>query len=387
MEIAEHGHPQGAAHFLEHMTFKGTSKRRVGEISATIEGWGGEINAYTTFDRTVYYLTVASEFALDALELLADAVFQSAIDPVEVERERKVILEEISRGLDDPGTRAAQKIFARAYEGSEAGRPVIGSVESVTATTREQLCHFRDTFYRPSNCGFVVVGDFDSEKVAGFLKTIADPARDLKAASIQTIFPKVLAPKTLAVDLVRGDYQQVRFDFAIPVPELEHIDTPALDMCAYLLGSGDLGLMNRGLRDEQGLVSSAAATLFSPAFPGLFEITILTSDDTALAAIEAVGEILAEFAKQGINLERLESRPTGDGLGQYCFSIDAEGHINDEAMGAALMGLRALCADIRYLGSYPRAHSTASSDRRASRTGSGVDSATWLEQLRQGHTP
>jgi zinc protease len=296
MESAEHGHPQGAAHFLEHMTFKGTSKRRVGEISATIEGWGGEINAYTTFDRTVYYLTVASEFALDALELLADAVFQSAIDPVEVERERKVILEEISRGLDDPGTRAAQKIFARAYEGSEAGRPVIGSVESVTATTREQLCHFRDTFYRPSNCGFVVVGDVDSEKVAEFLKTITDPLRDNKAVSTQTIFPKGLAPKSLAVELVRGDYQQVRFDFAIPVPELEHVDTPALDMCAYLLGSGDLGLMNRGLRDEQGLVSSAAATLFSPAFPGLFEITILTSDDTALAAIEAVGEILAEFA-------------------------------------------------------------------------------------------
>ena len=98
-------------------------------------------------------------------------------------------------------------------------------------------------------------------------------------------------------------------------------------------------------------------------------------------------EILAEFANQGINLERLESRPTGDGLGQYCFSIDAEGHINDQAMGAALMGLRALCADIRYLGSYPKAHSTASSERRASRTGSGVDSATWLEQLRQGHTP
>jgi prephenate dehydratase len=97
-------------------------------------------------------------------------------------------------------------------------------------------------------------------------------------------------------------------------------------------------------------------------------------------------EILAEFANQGINLERLESRPTGDGLGQYCFSIDAEGHINDQAMGAALMGLRALCADIRYLGSYPRAHSTASSDRRAPRTGSGVDSVTWLEQLRQGHT-
>ncbi len=344
------GHPRGVAHFLEHMTFKGTSKRRVGEISAAIEGWGGEINAYTTFDRTVYYLTVASEFAMDALELLADAVFQSSIDPVEVERERKVILEEISRGLDDPGTRAAQKIFARAYEGTEAGRPVIGSVESVTATTREQLCHFRDTFYRPSNSGFVVVGDFDSEKVTGFLKSIADPTRKLKGAP---------APKPLAVDLVRGDYQQVRFDFAIPVPELEHVDTPALDMCAYLLGSGDLGIMNRGLRDEQGLVSSAAATLFSPAFAGLFEITILTSDDTALPAIEAVGEILAGFASGGesarkwseADLERAKSAIRADnvfrnetiaGLARVGFGLTtSQKHRHDEAWMAKVERLTA----------------------------------------------
>jgi len=340
MEIESEGHPRGIAHFLEHMTFKGTMTHGVGEISSKIEGWGGEINAYTTFDRTVYYLTVAREFAEEALELLADAVFRSKIDPAEVERERQVILEEVRRSLDDPGTRAAQKIFARAYDGSEAGRPVIGSAESVAAITREQLCHFRDTFYRPSNCAFVIVGDFSRDAIVLCLSGIADStvtttshARTLWSATpYHARIP--LLRNGIKVELVRGDYQQVRFDFAISCPELEHVDTAALDLCAFLLGGGDLGLLNRELRDGSGLVSSAAATLFSPAFPGLFEVSIVTSDEAALQAIEAVAGILSSFsageawgpadldrAKSAIRAEKVFRDETIDGLARVGFGV------------------------------------------------------------------
>ncbi|MEI6693672.1 MAG: prephenate dehydratase [Actinomycetes bacterium] len=95
-------------------------------------------------------------------------------------------------------------------------------------------------------------------------------------------------------------------------------------------------------------------------------------------------EILAEFAKQSINLARLESRPTGDGLGQYCFSIDAEGHVDDEAMGKALVGLRQMCADIRYLGSYPRATSDPPKANRGGQSQSGINADAWLSQIRKG---
>lgn len=355
MEVDGDAHPRGIAHFLEHMTFKGTMKRGVGEISAKIEGWGGEINAYTTFDRTVYYLTVAREFAGEALELLADAVFSSKIDPAEVERERQVILEEVRRSLDDPGTRAAQKIFARAYEGSEAGRPVIGSAGSVAAITREQLCDFRDKFYRPSNCAFVIVGDFTGGFSHGamerFLGSIREPGGTAGGAprglwSATPYHARIpLLRKELHVELVRGDYQQVRFDFAISCPELEHVDTAALDLCAFLLGGGDLGLMNRELRDGLGLVSSAAATLFSPAFPGLFEISVVTGDETALDAVEAVGEILASFpsgaswgqadldrAKSAIRAEKVFRDETIDGLARIGFGIStSQKHQHEQA--------------------------------------------------------
>lgn len=95
-------------------------------------------------------------------------------------------------------------------------------------------------------------------------------------------------------------------------------------------------------------------------------------------------EILTEFAVRGINLVRLESRPTGDGLGQYCFSVDAEGHVDDERMGEALMGLRRVCADVRYLGSYARADGTGSAIRRGVADTDFADARAWLTRIRRG---
>lgn len=95
-------------------------------------------------------------------------------------------------------------------------------------------------------------------------------------------------------------------------------------------------------------------------------------------------EILTEFAMRGINLVRLESRPTGVGLGQYCFSVDAEGHVGDERMGEALTGLRRVCADVRYLGSYPKADGGASTIRRGVADDDFADARAWLARIRQG---
>lgn len=340
MESREDGFQPGLAHFLEHMTFKGSSKCPAGELSAQIEAWGGDINAYTTFDRTVYYLTVPKEHTFSALDLLVDSVFSSALQEEHVSRERDVILEEISRSIDDPATVAATKIFKHAYGDSEAGRPVIGTAESVGAITRDDLVRFRDQFYQPGNGAMVVVGDFEPAGVTEWLEANVKPTggapqrgspiwgKSLDHAKI----PMRREPFT--VDFVRGDYQQVRFDLAITIPDQDHIDIPALDMCAYLIGGGDLGLLNRDLRDGQGIISSAAATLFSPAFPGLFEISFVTSEALALRAVEAVAALLASFstsaawghddlarAKSAIRAEKVFREETIDGLSRFGYGV------------------------------------------------------------------
>lgn len=114
------------------------------------------------------------------------------------------------------------------------------------------------------------------------------------------------------------------------------------------------------------------------------------ADKTSLVAFirddhpGALMEVLDEFAVRGVNLTRLESRPTGRAIGRYCFSIDAEGHLLDARVGEALSGLRRVCADVRFLGSYPRADGTAATVRPGTADTDFVDAQRWLQRLREG---
>ena len=154
--LDERKNERGVAHFLEHMLFKGTEKRGVGQIASLVEGAGGDINAYTTFDKTVFYLTMPSSQAELGFDILSDAIFNSSFDAAEFAREREVILEEIKRGNDDPGAQMGRKIFSTIYAGSEAGRPVIGFSEEVKNFSRETLVGFWQQWYRPENMSLVV---------------------------------------------------------------------------------------------------------------------------------------------------------------------------------------------------------------------------------------
>ncbi|MGH3326724.1 MAG: prephenate dehydratase [Streptomycetales bacterium] len=100
----------------------------------------------------------------------------------------------------------------------------------------------------------------------------------------------------------------------------------------------------------------------------------------------ALLEILEEFSTRGVNLTRIESRPTGDGLGRYCFSIDCEGHVDDSRVGEALMGLRRMCAEVRFLGSYPRADGVKQVVRRGTSDSEFRDAAAWLARIREGRS-
>src|SRR3954471_8460980 len=154
----------GIAHVFEHMLFKGTARRGVGEIAQEIEGAGGEINAWTSFDQTVYHLVLASRFFDTGLDILADALFNSSFDPAELERELKVVLEEVKQGEDNPSRVATQTLFATAYSKHPYRRPVIGYTRTVKSFTRDRLLDFFRRYYVASNVTLVVVGDFDTQK-------------------------------------------------------------------------------------------------------------------------------------------------------------------------------------------------------------------------------
>ena len=129
----------GLSHFLEHMLFKGTSRRTGREISATVQAHGGYINAYTTFDHTVYYIDLPAEHTAVAVDILADAVLHSSLPADEVPRERDVILREIDMGQDDPDHRLGEMLFATAFREHPYRQPIIGHRDVFAAADRGAL--------------------------------------------------------------------------------------------------------------------------------------------------------------------------------------------------------------------------------------------------------
>ena len=151
----------GLAHFHEHMLFKGTGRRGVGEIAGEIEGAGGGINAYTSFDTTVYHVTLPSDRLSVGVDVLADAVQHSSFEPDEIDREIQVVLEEIRRSEDSPLNVLGDAVFAEIYRAHPYRRPILGSAESVSNINRQRLRDFFERWYRPDNLMVVAVGDFD----------------------------------------------------------------------------------------------------------------------------------------------------------------------------------------------------------------------------------
>ncbi|RLB42227.1 MAG: insulinase family protein, partial [Deltaproteobacteria bacterium] len=134
----------GITHLIEHMIFKGTQKRKTGQIAREIEAAGGQINAYTSYDRTVYYVEISNEHLETAIDVLLDAVQHSAFDSVELAREKEVVLEEYRRGLDSPTRQLAKAVMKLCYKKHPYGRPIIGYENTIRSIKRSDILSYID---------------------------------------------------------------------------------------------------------------------------------------------------------------------------------------------------------------------------------------------------
>lgn len=162
----EPSHLSGISHFLEHMVFKGTAKRPTTlDIAATVDGVGGEFNAFTSKEFTGFYIKTAAKDVELAIDLLADMLFQSKFEAEEIERERGVILEEMNMYLDSPRDRVGEIYDHLLYPEHALGRDVIGTKQSLANINRQHLVDYLGQWYVPNNMVVGVVGGFDSDKV------------------------------------------------------------------------------------------------------------------------------------------------------------------------------------------------------------------------------
>ncbi|MBW2281612.1 MAG: insulinase family protein [Deltaproteobacteria bacterium] len=295
----------GMAHVFEHMLFKGTERRAVGEIARTVESAGGNINAFTSFDMTVYHITMASRDADEGVDVLADAVWHSTFDPAELTKEMEVVVEEINRSEDSPNRVHSQALFALAYSSHPYGRPVIGTEESVRSFSREQMLDFHARWYVPNNMTFVAVGDFDSAAMMKQVEAVfgdATPRKDL--AHPRTAEPVQTAARASAV---RGPFQQTQLGIVWPITGFTDDDTAYLDLLAMVLGAGESSRLYQTVKDRERLVYQISASAYTPRDSGLFFVDAVLEPkqiEPALASIDAQVRRLAATAPSGAELER-----------------------------------------------------------------------------------
>lgn len=347
----------GMAHVHEHMLFKGTEKRGVGEIAATVEGAGGNINAFTSYDMTVYHITMASRDAATGVDVLADAVLHSTFDATELAKEEEVVIEEIRRSDDTPDSLISKVLFETAYNQHPYSREVIGTQESVRSFTREGLLEFYHHWYVPNNMTFVAVGDFQSAVVLAQVKQAFDGAKaraDL--AHPRTPEPEQTEPRAA---VVKSDFEQSLLGMAWKITGFGSPDTPYLDLLAMILGGSDSSRLYLEVKDRQQLVHGIHASSYTPLDPGLFFVDAELDAPKLDASVVAIGEQvrrIREFGPSETELERartnllssqVHERETMEGQAQkYGYyellagGLEAEKRYLDQVKGATKADLQ-----------------------------------------------
>src|SRR5438309_3483044 len=293
----------GLSHILEHMLFKGTKTQSANQIAQSIQDVGGYINAYTSFDRTVFWIDVPKDGVGTALKVLSDAMMNSALPPDEYKKEQEVIRREFAMGMDDPDRMVSLLLFATAYQWHPYRFPVIGELEIYNQLTQEQVMQYYKTRYVPNNLTFVVVGDVDAEKV-----------RQQLAALFKSYPEKSLKPVFVPAELPQLGRREVHQEFSTElthlslawhIPEVTNPDIPSLDRLSTTLGDGRSSRLYRRVREEAGLAFSISAFSYTPGDPGLFGIDATVDPNKREAAEQLALRIVDEVKHSGVTAEEL----------------------------------------------------------------------------------
>lgn len=277
----------GVSHFLEHMVFKGTRDYDADELADTVQAAGGHWNAYTSFDRTVYYIDGPAASLPVFLKCLTGLVFFPVIPESEFEKEKDVIRREIDMGLDDPDNAATRLLLATAFRNDPRRHPVIGHRHRFDAVQYDDLVRYHRDRYTTDRCFAVISGDFNPDDV-----------RETIATLTAECLPGCGREPNVAIDPPQLGPRRSRETFAIPAsrislawksPALDHPDAPAFDVLAAVLGRGRASRLHRTLREERGLALEISAYSWTgPGREGIFGVSADAEPEKCDSLIDAI---------------------------------------------------------------------------------------------------
>jgi zinc protease len=294
----------GIAHCVEHMLFKGTAKRDAAQISQGIQARGGYVNAYTSFNRTVYWIDGLAEHTDGYLDILADMVRRSKLDADALAREMDVIRREMAMGHDDPGDVIQHLLQATAFRQHPLRHPIIGHREVFDQITRADVHGFVQRNYVPNNAFIVIAGDVDTKSTLNAVtKFFGDWKRRAFDPALLPDEPRQQGTRSAAKNFTT-DLTRVAFGWQIPGES--HPDKAALDVLAFLLGSGRSSRLYHELREKKALAHWVWSGAWCAAECGLFtvEAECNPADTTKLRA--GMSQVIEQMRNSGPGRAELE---------------------------------------------------------------------------------
>lgn len=295
----EDAHEGGLSHMLEHMAFKGTSKLNAREIAEAFDLMGGNVNAYTSHEHTVYYAKVLKEYATDALRLLCEIVSDFAFEQNELERERQVILQEIAMHNDTPDDLVFDLFQEMAFAGQPLARSILGKPERVATFSREDLIEYTRKHYQPNRMVLAGAGAVDHAQTLAIAKEFfANRKNEVTPPGPQNTQYKG-GEKTLEKDL-----EQVQLVLGYPGLPTTHPDYYALQVFATVLGGGMSSRLFQEIREKRGLAYSVSSYASGYQDVGVLGIYAGTTAEHLNELMGALREVLGEM-KNGVGEEEL----------------------------------------------------------------------------------
>lgn len=287
----------GLSHLLEHMLFKGTTTRPAARIDQEVQEAGGSMNAYTSFDRTVYHINVPNTGAKVAVDILCDICRNATFPEEEMEKEKQVILREMDMNQDDPARRSSRRLFETAFTRSPYRHTIIGYPDVFNELKREDVLSYYREKYAPNNLFYVVVGDMNVAEVEAQIRAAFADSKSRPTPPIaQPEEPSQIAPREI---MEEAPIEMAYAHWSWHTPDVRHADAPVLDVLAALLGGGRSSRLYQNVREKAGLAHSVDAWTYNPGGIGMFGVSLVADTEKFDSAR---GAVLQE-------IERMKAKP------------------------------------------------------------------------------
>ena len=298
----------GASHFLEHLLFKGTTRRNALEISSTIESVGGEMTAFTSKEYTCFYARVIDTDLPMAIDVVSDLITSSIVSALDVDAERKVVLEEIAMRDDDPSD-LVHDLYAETYYGdTQLGRPILGTIKSINDMTRSSVFNYYKKKYLPQDLVVAVAGNIKHKRVVAMVEEALSRDGFLNVKGAPQIRPNtpVKTKPVQAVGLLTRKTEQAHMFYGMEGVARSDERRFSMGVLASALGGGMSSRLFQEIREKRGLAYSVYA--YAQQFAGSGQIGFYAgcNPTKAIEVVEIIREVLADVAENGMSHEEIE---------------------------------------------------------------------------------